>query len=141
MTKIELFADPCTHAVRVGMGLTLRTQDGVRVLECHNPSGSPLNVTWSAYNMPAGLSDGRIGILRKRYQDGKYHYWLESEEQDCLERYTVEADRATGAWKGNPVWIGYASQKKWDRMRDTDEIQFRTFESDGRKCAIEVYLV
>jgi hypothetical protein len=60
---IELFANPCSEEARVGCGLTLRTAEGVRVVECRGGDAAGW-VTYRAYGNPARLADGRVGILR-----------------------------------------------------------------------------
>ena len=60
---VELFADPCSEEARVSCGLTLRTADGVKVVQCRGGDAAGW-VGGRAYGHPAKLADGRSGILR-----------------------------------------------------------------------------
>ena len=69
--KIKLTPERTSEAVRVGLGLTLRTEDGVAVRG---------DVTWQGYDRIAQLEDGTVGVLRQKYERGQYTYWLEAGE-------------------------------------------------------------
>jgi hypothetical protein len=73
---IELFADPCSNEARIGVGITLRTAEGVRVVECRGGDAAAW-VTWKAVNHPARLKDGRTGILREDISRWSDRYWLD----------------------------------------------------------------
>lgn len=66
-----------------------------------------------------------------------------------MQKYTVEAARTTGEWLDEPSLIGEVDKSEWDKMTDTDDLHFDTFEKfdkdeqgnepvTGETCAIEV---
>jgi len=66
-----------------------------------------------------------------------------------MKKFTVEAARTTGEWIGEPEFVGDVERTVWDKMVDTDDAHFDTFEKfdkdeqgnepvTGETCAIEV---
>ena len=64
-----------------------------------------------------------------------------------MKKFTVEAARTTGEWTSDPVMAGDVEKSSWDKMADTDDMHFDTFERyekdeqgnvTGETCAIEV---
>ena len=56
-----------------------------------------------------------------------------------MKKFTVEAARTTGEWLSEPVMGGDVEKSAWDKMTDTDDAHFDTFEQvTGETCAIEV---
>lgn len=46
-----------------------------------------------------------------------------------IKQYTVEADRATGEWIGEPEYVGTVSRDIWNAKQDTDALHFDTYEA------------
>lgn len=67
--NITLTPAPTSDAVRVGLGLTLLTSDGIAVRG---------NVTWADYDKIAELTDGTVGVLRREWTGKGYVYSLEA---------------------------------------------------------------
>lgn len=66
-----------------------------------------------------------------------------------MKKFTVEAARTTGEWIAEPKMVGEVEKAAWDKMTDTDDVHFDTFERyekdeqgnepvTGETCAIEV---
>lgn len=66
-----------------------------------------------------------------------------------MKKFTVEAARTTGEWLFDPIMVGDVDKSAWDKMDDTDDVHFDTFEHcekdeqgnepvTGETCAIEV---
>lgn len=45
-----------------------------------------------------------------------------------LKQYTVEADKNTGEWLGDPVFVGMVDESEWHAKQDTDDLHFDTYE-------------
>ncbi len=69
-----------------------------------------------------------------------------------MKKFTVKAARNTGEWLDEPSLIGEVDKSEWDKMTDTDDLHFDTFEKfdkdeqgnapvTGETCAIEVHWV
>ena len=68
-----------------------------------------------------------------------------------MKKFTVEAARTTGEWLSEPVMGGDVEKSAWDKMTDTDDAHYDTFEKivdfstnsdEGTEtCAIEVVWV
>lgn len=69
MNTIKLTPAPTSDAVRVGLGLTLLTSDGVAVRG---------DVTHKDYDRVVQLEDGTVGVLRREWTDRGYVYLLEA---------------------------------------------------------------
>ena len=66
----------------------------------------------------------------------RQHLKIDSEK--VIDVYTVEADRDTGEWLGDPEFSCIESVDGWNKKTDTDAIHFDTYEAEGETRAIEV---
>ena len=58
-----------------------------------------------------------------------------------MKQYTVKADRLSGAWLGTPQYESEVNKAEWDKMEDTTDSHFDTFERHDETCAIRVVWV
>jgi len=58
-----------------------------------------------------------------------------------IEKYTVNVDRATGEWRGEPIFVELVKKAEWDKMTDTPDVHYDTYEHDGATRAIEIVFV
>jgi hypothetical protein len=63
---------------------------------------------------------------------------LKMKINEMLGAYEVKADRETGEWLTVPEYIGDVYRGGWDKMMDTDDTHYDTFESLGETCAVRV---
>lgn len=66
--NIKLIPAAGSEAVRVGLGLALRTPTGVEVAHL---------VTYADYGQRVALTDGTVGVLRREWTGSGYEYALE----------------------------------------------------------------
>ena len=52
----------------------------------------------------------------------------ESSMSKQVQQYTVQADRATGEWIGEPRLIGTVDLGEWNQCQDTETAHFDTYE-------------
>lgn len=45
-----------------------------------------------------------------------------------IDQYTVKADRKTGEWIGEPIFVSVVNQSEWSKLTDTDFSHFDTYE-------------
>jgi hypothetical protein len=60
---------------------------------------------------------------------------------ETIEEYTVEADRTTGEWRGEPVFVELVKKTEWEKMTDTPGVHYDTYEHDGVTRAIRIVSV
>jgi hypothetical protein len=55
-----------------------------------------------------------------------------------IKLFSVEADKATGEWRGEPEQIGTIDEDSLHRQQDTEHDHWDTFEMDGVTAGIRV---
>lgn len=58
-----------------------------------------------------------------------------------IDQFTVNADRNTGEWLGEPKFVASVQRIEWNAKQDTDAAHFDTYEQAGVTRAIEVIWV